>query len=167
REVAYLDEIRLVAVDHPEAVEIFTNDKFKGPPFPEHRLFGVERRIPPKAARDHRGRDVTERVRSRDRRYPDGFARDHAGVAELHYLELDFGHAAPSGRAILVLSGWVDWADGSTFLQASQASDAGLIMPHLQVKDAAGQWRTVIEDMGMPAGKPKTVVVDLTDKFLS
>ena len=30
-----------------------------------------------------------------------------------------------------------------------------------------GNWRTVIEDMGMPAGKPKTIVVDLTGKFLS
>jgi hypothetical protein len=40
-------------------------------------------------------------------------------------------------------------------------------MPYLQVKDRAGKWRTVIEDMGMPAGKPKTIAVDLTGKFLS
>jgi hypothetical protein len=40
-------------------------------------------------------------------------------------------------------------------------------MPYLQVKDKHGQWRTVIEDMGMPAGKPKTIAVDLTGKFLS
>ena len=39
--------------------------------------------------------------------------------------------------------------------------------PSLQVKDKAGTWVTVIEDMGMPAGKPKTIVVDLTNKFLS
>ena len=40
-EVAYLDQIQLIAVDHPSDVEILTNDKFKGPPFPEFRLFGV------------------------------------------------------------------------------------------------------------------------------
>jgi hypothetical protein len=40
-------------------------------------------------------------------------------------------------------------------------------MPYLQVKDESGQWRTVIQDMGMPAGKPKTIAVDLTGKFLS
>ncbi len=34
-------------------------------------------------------------------------------------------------------------------------------------KDAAGKWRTVIEDMGIPAGKPKTITVDLTGKFLT
>jgi hypothetical protein len=61
----------------------------------------------------------------------------------------------------------VDWADGSTFLGAAQESPAGLVMPYLEVKDAAGEWRTVIDDMGIPAGKPKTIVVDLTGKFLS
>ncbi|MCP3962060.1 MAG: tetratricopeptide repeat protein [bacterium] len=171
REVAYLDEIRLIAVDHPSSVEIFTNDKFKGPPFPEFRLFGVEQRMSPIAAHDHRGRDVLERVASLDRTYPDAFARDYLGLAELHHIDLDFGTAAADNSAVLVLSGWVDWADGSTFLQASQSSavsgTTGLIMPYLQVKDATGEWTTVIEDLGMPAGKPKTIVVDLTDKFLS
>jgi len=35
------------------------------------------------------------------------------------------------------------------------------------VKDAQGNWKTVIEDMGMPSGKPKPMAVDLTGKFLS
>ena len=35
------------------------------------------------------------------------------------------------------------------------------------MKDAAGNWKTVVEDMGIPAGKPKTIAVDLTGKFLS
>ena len=39
--------------------------------------------------------------------------------------------------------------------------------PSLQVKDKNSQWKTVIEDMGMPAGKPKTIAVDLTGKWLS
>jgi hypothetical protein len=34
-------------------------------------------------------------------------------------------------------------------------------MPYLQMQDAAGQWKTVNEDMGMPAGKPKTIAVEL------
>jgi len=68
---------------------------------------------------------------------------------------------------VLVLNGWVDWADGSTFFAAAQESKEGLISPYLQVKDAAGNWKTVIEDMGMPDGKPKTIAVDLTGKFLS
>jgi tetratricopeptide (TPR) repeat protein len=172
REVSYLDQVHLLAVDHPKDVEIFTNDKFKSPPFPDFRLFGVERKVFPVAAlEEDGGHDVLDRLLAVDQRYPDGFRRNAAGVAELHHLDLDFGRndreAAPENRAVLLLTGWVDWADGSTFLSAAQASPAGLVMPRLQVKDAAGRWVTVIEDMGIPSGKPKTIAVDLTGKFLS
>ncbi|HZT32648.1 MAG TPA: FG-GAP-like repeat-containing protein [Bryobacteraceae bacterium] len=166
REVSYLDQVKLVAVDHPAEVEIFTNDKFKSPPFPEFRLYGARRRVYPRSARDSAGRDVLGRLLHRDRRYPDGFRRDYAGAAELHHLDLDFGSAAPGNRAVLILNGWVDWADGSTFLGRAQAGRA-LILPYLQVKDSSGAWRTVVADMGIPAGKPKTIAVDLTGKFLS
>jgi tetratricopeptide (TPR) repeat protein len=167
REVSYLDRIQLIAVDHRSDTDIFTNDKFKAPPFPEFRLFGASKRSYPLAARDHRGADVKARLLKRDRTYPDGYRRNYAGVAEKHYIELDFGKAAASNRGALILSGWVDWADGSTFLGAAQESKDGLILPYLQVKNAAGEWRTVVEDMGIPAGKPKTIAVDLTGRFLS
>jgi tetratricopeptide (TPR) repeat protein len=167
REVSYLDHIELIAVDRPAGTEVFTNEKFKSPPFPEFRLYGVNRRIYPVAARDSSGHDVLARLLGRDRTYPDGFRRDYNGVAELHHLDLDFGGAARDGRAVLVLNGWVDWADGSTFRRASREVKNGLVLPYLQVKDATGAWRTVIEDMGIPAGKPKTIAVDLSGKWLS
>ena len=160
-EVSYLDQIQLLAVDHPASTELFTNEKFKGPPYPEFRLFGVTRRIYPQSARDDAGRDVLARLLARDRKYPDQFPRSELGVAAPHTLELDFGKAAPGGRALLLLNGWVDWADGSTFRAAAQAVKGGLVMPYLQMQDAAGQWKTVDEDMGMPAGKPKTIAVEL------
>ena len=138
REVSYLDRIRLAALDHPANLEIFTNDKFQGPPFPEPRLYGVSRRIYPKSA----------------------------GVPGPDGTELDFGDAAPRNRAILVLHGWVDWADASEFRNAAQQGKP-LETPSLQVQDAAGNWRTVIADMGVPSGKPKPIVVDLSGKFLS
>ncbi|MBI2681434.1 MAG: VCBS repeat-containing protein [Candidatus Solibacter usitatus] len=167
REVSYLDQIHLIAVDHPARTEIFTNDKFKSPPFPDFRLFGVATRLYPRAARDGNGHDVLGRLLNQDRAYPDNFRRDVSGIAETHALDLDFGAAAKDGHAVLVLNGWVDWADGSTFLRAAQQPGAGLVLPYLQVKDAAGAWRTVIADMGIPAGKPKTIAVDLTGKWLS
>jgi Flp pilus assembly protein TadD len=166
-EVSYLDQVRLMALDHPTKYELYTNDKFKSPPFPEFRLFGVEHRVYPVAALDQDNHDVLARLLGRDGTYPDSFARRLDGTAALHHLDLDFGSAALSNRAVLILNGWVDWADGSTFFAASQERPGGLVMPYLQVKDKTGQWRTVIEDMGMPAGKPKTIAVDLTGKFLS
>jgi tetratricopeptide (TPR) repeat protein len=166
REVSYLDRVRLLALDHPAAVEVFTNEKFKSPPFPEFRLFGVERRLRPRRAVDGRGRDVLPALLARDGVYVEGFRHTLSGVAETHTLELDFGPAAARGnRAVLYLNGWLDWADGSTYRAVSQESAAGLMLPRLEVRDAAGRWQTAVADMGIPAGKPKTIAVDLTGKF--
>jgi len=166
-EVSYLDQIQLYAVDHPAGTEIFTNEKFKGPPYPDFHLFSVTRRIYPRAARDDQGADVLPQLTAKDRRYPDNFQRSETGVANLHTLELDFGGSdiASSGKATLLLNGWVDWPDGSTFRRASQESRAGFVMPYLQVQDAGGVWKIVDGDMGMPAGKPKTIAVPV--EFLS
>jgi Flp pilus assembly protein TadD len=166
REVAYIDQVRLIALDHPAATAIYTNEKFKSPPFPEWGLFGVRRSLRPVAARDERGRDLLAPVLRSDRVYATGFRHDHSGVAEMHSLTLDFGRAAPDNRAILFLEGWVDWPDGSTFRAASQRGP-GMMLPYLQVKDERGAWKTVIDDMGVPAGMPKTIAVDLTGRFLS
>ena len=167
-EVSYLDQVELLAVDAPHEVEVFTNEKWKGPPYPEFRLFGVSRRIYPQTARDDRGGDVLGRLLARDEKYVDSFSQNRNGVAALHTLTLDFGQEA-SGIAdpVLVLNGWVDWADGSTFLAAAQETKQKLIPPFLQVRNEEGHWVTVIEDMGMPDGKPKTIAVDLRGKFLS
>jgi len=151
-EVSYLDQIKLIAMDHPADTQIVTNEKFKSPPFPEFRLFGVNRRVYP--------------VRKNGGPLPEHFRRDAAGVAEMHHLDLDFGKAAASNHGVLILHGWVDWADGSTFLSATQ-EHKDLAFPYLQVKDAAGNWKTVVEDMGIPSGKPKTMAVDLSGKFLT
>ena len=166
-EVSYLDQVKLYTLDHPSDTDIYTNDKFKSPPYPEFRLFGDRKKFHPVRATEGNGTDATSRVAQIDHHYPDTFSHNDSGVAELHTLDFDFGPVADNNRAALVLNGWVDWADGSTFLGAAQNGKGGLIFPYIQVKNAAGQWQTVVEDMGIPSGKPKTLVVDLTGKFLS
>jgi Flp pilus assembly protein TadD len=165
-EVSYLDMLELIAVDHPGEVDLFSNEKWKSPPYPEFRLFGTSRRHHPVRALSQ-GEDVREALLRIDQRYVDNFERNFQNVAEMHALELDFGHVAHDNKAFLVLNGWVDWADGSTFLAREQEKDGGLQPPYLQVKNAQGEWQTVIEDMGMPSGKTKTLAVDLTGKFLT
>ncbi|MBZ5507108.1 MAG: FG-GAP-like repeat-containing protein [Acidobacteriia bacterium] len=167
KEVSYLDQVRLVAVDHKANVEIFTNDKFTRPPFPRFRTYGVKHKLYASHAHDENGHDVLDRLRHQDQKYVDISTCGIAGTSSLHSIALDFGNAAADKRAILVLQGWVNWADGSTFLGAAQESKTALVFPYLQVEDASGQWQTVIDDMGMPSGKPKAIVVDLTNKFLS
>jgi len=167
REVSYVDTVQLLAVDHDAGEELVTNSKFQGPPYPKFRLYGVEHKIYPLRAQDERGRDVRDQLLKRDGHYVNNFRCGSSGVAALHELNLDFGNAAPDGSAVLILNGWVDWADGSTFAAAAQESKNGLVFPYLQVRDAEGHWRTVIPDMGMPSGKLKSIVVDLSRKFLS
>ncbi len=166
-EVSYIDQLRLYALDHRKDEEVFVNEKWKGPPFPEFRFFSASHRVYPVQARDDAQHDVLPKLLKIDRQYPDNFARTESGIAEPHSLTLDFGAAAKDNRAVLILNGWVDWADGSTFMAAAQENKTGLIPPYLQVKDPHGVWRTVIQDMGMPDGKPKTITVDLTGKFLT
>lgn len=165
-EAAYFDQVQLLAIDHPIGTQIYSNEKWKGPPFPEFRLYGVNNALHARKATDQAGNDVTQLLAARDRTYPNSYKRTTAGVAETHTLTLDFANAAAKNNAILVLQGWVDWADGSTFLAAAQEGKP-LMPPALQVKNKKGEWVTVIEDMGMPSGKPKAIVVDLTGKFLS
>jgi Flp pilus assembly protein TadD len=162
-EVSYLDQVQLFTLDHPSSKELFTNEKFKGPPYPEFRLYEVPRRIYPASARDDDNHDVLPSLLKRDQKYPDRFPRTELGVAKLHTLELDFPKTGAD--AVLLANGWVDWPDGSTFRAAAQESKGGLVMPYLQMQDASGRWVTVNEDMGMPAGKPKTIAVPL--HFLS
>jgi hypothetical protein len=158
-EVSYLDQVQLLTLDHPSNKEVFTNEKFKGPPYPEFRLYEAPRRIYPATARDDAGNDVRPRLIARDQKYPDQFPRTELGVAKPHTLELDFKTSAVD--AVLLANGWVDWPDGSTFRAASQEDKGGLVMPYLQMQDASGKWVTVNQDMGMPAGKPKTIAVPL------
>jgi tetratricopeptide (TPR) repeat protein len=165
REVSFLDKIQLQAVDHPSDVETISNEKFKSPPYPEFRLFGAKHRVYPISAHDHTGADVLAKILKRDFDYPE-FKRTQTAVAELHRIDLDFGKAAASNHAALILDGWLDWPDGSTFLAAAQ-EHKDLIFPYLQVKDASGNWKTVVADMGTPSGRQKSIAVDLTGKFLS
>jgi hypothetical protein len=75
-------------------------------------------------------------------------------------------HDSRAERAVLLLTGWTDYAWSSDNVAAAQAGKA-MKPPALQVKDEKGIWRTVIEDIGIPVGRPQTVTVDLSGKFLS
>ena len=88
-------------------------------------------------------------------------------VTELHDVVLDFGHTVEGDSLFLFLTGWIYPTDASINLSLAQSHSMPIVPPQLQVKDRAGAWQTVIPDIGFPAGKNKTVIVDLTGKFLS
>ena len=167
-EALFVDHLQLISVAHPQEVEVYPNEGLIDPPRPPFKLYTTRGASAPLAAIDDHGHDVLARISKLDREYPDDF-RLHPirGYADEHTLTLKLkAKGEARERTVLLLTGWTDYAWSSDILAASQ-SNASLMVPALQVKDTRGQWRTVIENIGIPVGRPQTIPVDLTGKFLS
>ena len=164
-EALFVDRVQLIAVAHPLDVEVYPNEGLTAPPQP-FRVYATRGARPPLAAVDEHGHDVLDRIARLDRIYPDDFQlKPIRGFADEHELTLQLDNTS-STRIKLLLTGWTDYAWSSDNLAASQ-SGKSLSLPALQVKDKEGRWQTVIENVGIPVGRPQTVVADLTGKFLS
>ena len=164
-EALFVDHVQLIAVAHPEGIEVYPNEGLTAPPQP-FKIYSTWDPRPPVSAVDEHGHDVLARIARLDREYPDDFQlQPIRGYANEHELILQLGPGT-SSHTRLLLTGWTDYAWSSDNLAASQ-SGKSLTLPALQVKDKQGRWRTVIENVGIPVGRPQTVVADLTGKFLS
>jgi tetratricopeptide (TPR) repeat protein len=169
-EVVYLDEAKLIAVDHPEGTEVRPHEMAAvGLPPPPFEMFCFREAIEPVRAVDHRGVDVTELVRRVDRRYAGATEPDRRfpGYARDHYVDLDFGprlgEMAATGRPILMLEGWVEYSYSSTNYAAGQAG-LRLKAPSVHVlRD--GQWVELFHEAGYPAGLRHTMTLDLAGKL--
>ena len=162
-EVSYLDQAQLHVVDHPAEVSVYPNERFGGSGPPPYELFQVRKPILPVRATDDSGMDVVSTVTAIDRTYPDRFKVEERlpGYAETHTLTLDFGSALKGkSNLVLFLYGWVDYGYSSTNLAAFQAGTLP-ISPKLETVGEGGEWETLEEDMGYPAGLPRMMTVDL------
>jgi tetratricopeptide (TPR) repeat protein len=162
-EALFVDRLRLLAVAHPAAMEVHPYEGLVaargGRPF---RLYAAADAGPPLRAWDDHGHDVRARIERMDRTWPDDFRKlPVRGYAEDHGLMLEAG----AGAELLLLTGWTDYAFSSDNVAAQQAGLA-LRPPSLQVKDGEGRWHTVIEEVGIPVGRPQTLVADLRGKWL-
>src|SRR5262245_45875640 len=166
-EVIYFDAVRLLAVDHPADVEVYPNERLMPvSPYPEFKIYATRGARPPAKAFDDKGADILPLIKGVDRRYPEDFEKlKFKGYAKEHAITLDLGDVKNARRVLLILTAWIDYADSTSNMAAGQAG-VGITPPYLQVKNARGEWQTVIPQMGFPAGLPKTMTVDLTGKFL-
>jgi hypothetical protein len=168
RELAAIDAVELLAVDHPRNVEIYANERFSAPPFPPFRLYAVDETWPASTATDHRGHDVLAQLGRADGLYVTGFARHRiSGFAEEHAIVLTAPERAHDQPLWLFLTGWVYWPSSSSMKALDSHGSMTARAPALQVKDDRGEWVTVIEDLGLPSGMGRTLAADLTGKFLS
>ncbi|MEX0600953.1 MAG: CRTAC1 family protein, partial [Rhodothermales bacterium] len=165
-ETHFFDHVALMTVDRPAGVGVFVDERFVLPA-PDPELFAVAPLRSVAGAWDHRGRAVTDLVRDLDGRYLDTFdLGPYQGVAEPHFVEVALGDgAAESGPIRLVASGWVRPTDSSINLAVAQGSHDPPRGLRLDVPDGTGGWKTVDSDLGFPAGKSKTIVIDLDGVF--
>jgi Tfp pilus assembly protein PilF len=165
-ETAYTDELKLLAVDHPDSVDVFVDERFVPPGPVKLRPFQVVGQHPPVSATDDGGTDVLSALRERDDVYVSNLTPlQYQGLVEPHDLILDLGADAGEAGTVLVLRGWIYPTDASINVALSQQSTLKPTAPSLEVRDASGRWTTAIADMGFPSGKDKSIVIDLTDKF--
>lgn len=164
REVIYLDQIELLSVDHPSDIELHVNEKFTVPPFPEFALLGMsEHAKPPSKVTDRHGIDVTGLIAENDHKYLRPFERERFdGVGSLHWFEMELDEDMPLEHAMMFMTGYINWADSSIVRHIAQNPEMDFIMPYLQVWNAKGEWETVMNPMGFPAGKLKTIPIDLS-----
>ncbi len=170
-EVVYMDEAKLIAVDHPAGTQVYPHEmmavRAAPPPF---EVFCFREPIEPVRAVDRRGADVTGQLRRVDRQYagatePDG---RFVGYAREHFVELDFGDrlhkVPPAARLVLFLQGWVEYGYSSTHFAAGQA---GLRLKAPSVHALrSGRWVELFEEVGYPAGLQHTMTLDVTGRLL-
>jgi hypothetical protein len=82
-------------------------------------------------------------------------------------LILDLGKDVEMDDLYLFMRGWIFPTDASINAAISQSENIVIIPPYLQVLNEENRWETVVDFLGFPMGKDKTVVVGLEGKFLS
>ena len=165
-ETVYLDQVRLLAIDHPAAYEVFPNERFvSAPPFPEFRVIASQNAHSPLGAWDDHGHDVLALISKADRKYVTDFEDlPFMGFAKMHWLELDLGPWDAQKPMWLIINGYTDYFTATSMYAAAQAG-VKVISPYMEAQDAQGKWVHVVEDMGFPAGLERTMVADLSGKL--
>ncbi|MEP6903178.1 MAG: FG-GAP-like repeat-containing protein [Actinomycetota bacterium] len=161
-EAYYIDNYQLLAVDHPENTEVFTDERF-AIPLPPLKVFTTEKTQSFASAKNDQGEDVSGIVQNLDEKYLDGFKRgSFQGVANDHFVELELPDDAPQDKKIWIIAdGWVHPTDASINVQLGQSSKEKPKSLSLEVQDEKGIWKTAKDNLGFPAGKMKTVLIDL------
>ena len=166
-ETHFIVHLALMTVDHPADLDVFVDERFAAHAPSAMAIHAMQRPHPVARAWDDLGHDVTDIVRARDGRYLGTFGRGaYQGITRDHFVELDLGDAAPDEAPLWLLAqGWVYPTDSSINLAIAQGTQTQPRGVALEVRDATGDWVVVYPDLGFPAGKHKTMVIDISGLF--
>ena len=165
-EVNYIDQLRLVAVDHPSDVSVNPDERFlDDPPFASGRVIASTATRLPVAAIDGEGNDALAALSRADHTFASGFtALPYDGFANLHSLTLDLGDVDAQAPLKLLMTGYVNYFSATSLYAAWQAGIKP-ISPYVEAEMPDGTWKRIVDDAGFPAGLERTIVVDLTGRL--
>jgi hypothetical protein len=145
---------------------VFVDERFAVPP-PKLGVIATSPVQAFAAVRDDQGSDALAVVRARDDAHLDFAGRGrYQGVTREHYVELELPEAAPrSGQLWLVAQGWIHPTDSSINVALGQGSHPPPAGLSLHVADAQGRFKPARTGLGFPAGKDKTILIDLAGVF--
>jgi hypothetical protein len=162
-EAVYLDEVKLLAVDHPIGFNVYPNEYFaSNPPFPAFRVIESREAQLPAAAWDEHGHDLIPALREH-KYFGDFELLPFHGFTKTHSLELDLGEPYRGGPLVLLMHGETEYFTATSVYAAHQAK-VEAIAPYVEAL-TDGRWVRIIDDMGFPAGGPRTITPDLTGKL--
>ena len=168
REVLYLDEAKLIAVDHLPGSEVHSTSKLRpGKPYPPGEIITLLNPRPLLHAVRDDGADVTDLLREIDGKFlsPKPRMPQLRGLAEPHSVVLDFGRLPVERPLVLAMTGWLRFGGGTANIAASYNPDLPFPFPTLEVETGDGAWKSVNVVVGAPSGKTKTIIVDLTGEL--
>jgi hypothetical protein len=165
-EAHFFDLVSLMAVDHTPDTEIFVDERF-AVPAPKLQIISTGHVQPFAAVHTDQGVNVSELAAASDSRYIDFAGRGaYQGITRPHYVEVELPEtAARSGPLWLVATGWIHPTDSSINVAVGQGTHDAPQGLSLQVSDADGRFPTARSGLGFPAGKDKTILIDLSGLF--
>jgi Tfp pilus assembly protein PilF len=165
-ETYYIDYYSLLVADHPQGSQIYVDERVADPPAPlKMYVTGEPRSFA--SAHDDSGRDVSGVVQKVDANYLSTFGvGQYQGLTRDHWVELELPEDAPrTGPLYLIGDGFLHPWDDTITMARSQGSFPAPQDLSIEVPDRAGNWTTARNHLGIPAGRLKTVVFDLTGIF--
>jgi tetratricopeptide (TPR) repeat protein len=190
-EVVYLDSVKLVAVDHPANEDVYPNEYFaSNPPYPEFKVITSRNAKPPVGAWDDKGNNLLPDLLAH--KYFGNFdLLPFKGFTKPHTLTLDLGDPYRGGPLRLLMHGEIEYFTATGMYAASQAGieatapyvEAEVGTSHVgrtflsdkqQIQSRSDRnvrptqsekWLRVTNDMGFPAGLPRTITTDLSGKL--
>src|SRR5205085_12296323 len=94
-DVVYLDQAHLLAIDHPQGLDVYPNEYFaSNPPFPEFKVITSRHALPVAGAWDDRGKSVSQLLMQRDHRYVIDFELlQYIGFTKPHTLKIELPYS--------------------------------------------------------------------------